>query len=144
MRVRLVYQLGYACTTIRAKSRQKNHQHTTPLQNSSTDCDEAPEIEVTNPAHPLFGSRFPLVSVSRPPQGTSHVFVLYQKEIILRIPCNDTNLGEARPVSSSRLTLHAIETVISIAKECEELCQIDLTGSGLDCQNNSRTRSKKN
>lgn len=132
------------------------YQYTIPLQNplqeKSSDiaknpfeCHEDPaEVEITNPAHPLFGRRFPLISMSRPAQGFSHVFVVYREEMILRIPLDDTNLGETRPRVSSMLTLHAIEAVITIAKECEEQCLINLTGSGMDCQRDSRTRSKKN
>ena len=142
---------------IHDRFRRTIYQQTTPLQNPSQEkssvihkkCVECPEelteIEVTNPTHPLYGRRFPLISVSHPPQGTPHVFVTYRQEIVLKIPLADTNLlEEPRQHAFTKLTLHTIEATISLAKECEELCHINLTGSGPDCQNNSSTRSQKN
>jgi hypothetical protein len=116
---------------------QLNTHINNPLQE---DCHE---IEVTNPTHPLFGRRFPLLFVSQPPHGIPNAFVSYQKYMVLKIPVHDTNLFETLSTLSTKLTLQAINEFISIAKECKELCHIDQNISGMDCHHNSKTRSKK-
>jgi hypothetical protein len=48
-------------------------------------------IEVTDPTHPLFGRRFPVLSISHPPQRPGHVVVAYRGSLRLRIPVLATN-----------------------------------------------------
>ena len=60
-----------------------------PFENSPT------EIEVVDPAHPLYGRRFPLVSLSHSPRGLPQALVTYQRDILVRIPVSATNLSPA-------------------------------------------------
>ena len=113
---------------------QLNTSINNPLQE---DCHE---IEVTNPTHPLFGRRFPLLFVSRPPHGTPNAFVSYQKYMVLKIPVHDTNLFENHSTLFTKLTLQAINEFISIAKECKELCHISQNIYGMDCQFKSKNK----
>jgi len=45
---------------------------------------------VTDPAHPLYGRQFEIVSAARNPDG--HVFVRYRDGIVLRLPRAATSL----------------------------------------------------
>ncbi len=47
--------------------------HDAPVHNPSGL--ETAEIEVTDPAHPLFGRRFPVVLVATSPRARGHVYV---------------------------------------------------------------------
>ncbi len=113
----------------------------TPLDNP---LQEGSEIEVTNPNHPLFSRRFPVLSVSNPRHSIPNVFVSYREYMVLRIPLPDTNLSEARPAVSTKLTLQSLNEFISIAKECEELCQTTPKTSGKSCHQNPKNKSLKN
>lgn len=77
---------------------------------------------MTDPAHPLFGQRFPIRSVSSPLQGAGHVLVAYRDYMVLRIPTEATNLAEPRPASKTKLTRPAIEELVALAVECEVIC----------------------
>ena len=77
------------------------------------------EIEVTDPAHPLFGRRFTLLSVSSSPQSSGNVFVAYREYMILRIPRLATNLAPVRSAGPTKLTLSALTELISLAEHCE-------------------------
>ncbi len=55
-------------------------QHDAPFQNPPQFDPEL--IEVTDPAHPLFGRRFPVLSVSQNPQPSGHIPVAYL------VPCD--------------------------------------------------------
>ena len=48
---------------------------------------------MTDPAHPLFGQTFQVLSVSRGTNDSSHVFVRYRDDITLRIPRRVTSLA---------------------------------------------------
>ena len=65
------------------------------------------EVEVTDPAHPLHGRRFRLLSASRTVQTAGHVRVEYRPGILLMLPIQATSLRPAaprpsRPSSASR------------------------------------------
>ena len=79
------------------------------------------EIEVVDPTHPLFGRRFPLISVSSPLHGPSHVLVSYREYMTLRLPVTATTLAASRPVSSIKLTHAAVKELMTIAEDCEVL-----------------------
>ena len=79
------------------------------------------EIEVIDPTHPLFGHRFPLISVSSPLQGPGNVLVSYREYMTLRLPAPSTTLGGARPVISTKLTYAAVKELMTIAEDCEAL-----------------------
>ena len=79
---------------------------------------------MTDPTHPLFGRRFPLLSVSSRPNATGYVYVSYREYMILRIPKDATNLAPTRSTLRTKLTANAVEQLISVAEECKVLCKI--------------------
>ena len=85
--------------------------------------EQLPEIEVTDPTHPLFGRRFPLVSQGHSPQETGHAFVRYHQTLILRIPLQATTLASPRPAVSTRLTVASVQEILELAEDCEISCR---------------------
>src|SRR5262249_11676553 len=69
---------------------RKTQQHDAPFQNPAADPEE---IEVTDPTHPLYGRRFPVLSISHPPQRLGHVVVAYRGFMRLRLPVQATRLS---------------------------------------------------
>lgn len=110
-------------------------------------AEEVAEIEVTDPAHPLFGRRFPLRSISAPVQGEAHVFVAYRGHMTLRLACAATNLSAPRPGRSTKLTLEAITDFLALAEECGVPCPADPTNCGRisrpPCDSRSSTNSRR-
>lgn len=110
--------------------RTSTHVHT-PLNNPCPLAEgDLTEIEVTDPTHPLFGRRFPMLS-SRPQAPTAtHVFVTSQGFMVLRLPRAATTLLPLPPRMSTPLTSHAITDLIALAEPCEVLCHTipDLSG----------------
>ena len=100
-------------------------------------------MEVIDPRHPLFGRRFPLLSWSASPLGSGQVFVAYRQEMVLRLPFDATTLGAARSHGSTKLTLEAIEELITVAEDCEALCPLLPRPSGPTCPQPSASRSLK-
>src|SRR2546425_4249516 len=81
----------------------------TPLNNPRALAEgDLIEIEVTDPTHPLFGRCFPLHSSRTQPPTATHVFVVYQGFMVLRIPRAATNLLPQAPGVFTTLTSHAI------------------------------------
>jgi hypothetical protein len=74
---------------------------------------------VTDPAHPLFGRRFPVVSVSSTGHRCAMVAVSYRQNMVLRIPISATNLVGSQPVHQTKLTLVALTELISLAEHWE-------------------------
>jgi hypothetical protein len=75
---------------------------------------------VIDPAHPLYGRQFELVSAARHPDG--HVFVRYRDGIVLRLPRAATSLlSLGRDAPCDRLCRSAVEELLSLVKEYE-LC----------------------
>jgi hypothetical protein len=99
------------------------------------------EIEVTDPTHPLFGRRFPLLSVSSSPQSAGNALVAYRQYMVLRIPRAATNLAPTRPAGSTKLTLQALHELISLAEQCEALWNATRPTYGDTCPPNSEPRS---
>jgi hypothetical protein len=88
------------------------------------------EIVVTDPQHPLWGRRFSIVPIdSHTRIGSKCVYISYQ-DMVLRLPIAATNLVPARPTLSSKLTLEAIEDLISLAEQWEVPCPSNPTPSG--------------
>ena len=85
------------------------------------DENDPTEIEVVDPTHPLFGRRFPLISVSSPLHGPGNVLVSYREYMVLRLPVTSTTLAPSRPVISTKLTADAIQELMTIAEDCEAL-----------------------
>ena len=89
------------------------------------------EVEVTDPRHPLFGRRFPLLSVSAGPYAQGGVLlVVYRQYMRLRIPLSATDLTPADIPQPTKLTLEAVTDLLHLAKDYEVLCPALLRRSG--------------
>jgi hypothetical protein len=86
---------------------------------------------VTDPTHPLYGRRFPVLSISHPPQRPGHVIVAYRSFMRLRLPVQATNLaadnGRRLCTTFTRATLLEL---IALTKECEGPCTDPPSASG--------------
>ena len=94
-----------------------------------------------DPTHPLYGRRFPLLSIGFSPRIPGHVLVSYREYMALRIPVSATNLASPRPTAPTKLTLQALLELISLAEQCEVLCPSNHLPSGNDCPQNSNSES---
>ncbi|MBU0703209.1 MAG: Y4bD/Y4pK family protein [Chloroflexi bacterium] len=100
------------------------------------------EIEVTDPTHPLFGRRFPVLAIHRPQHNAGgHVIVAYREYMGLRIPYLSTNLAPSRPAGQTKLTGESLTDLISLAEQCEVLCLSNPQQSGRDCHPDSKPKS---
>jgi hypothetical protein len=78
------------------------------------------QITVTDPAHPLHGRAFVLVSLASAPGPGSCAQVAYDGDIMLKIPIEATSLRPAAPsMPASKLTLHAIQELVRVAARGE-------------------------
>jgi hypothetical protein len=102
------------------------------------------EVEVTDPFHPLFGRRFPLISSSSTITGPGYVWVAYHDYMRLRIPLSATCLVPSGPISRTKFTRQGLEELLALASEYEGLCQSTPQKSGRPYQNRSDSKSKKN
>jgi len=127
----LLYVRGRYCRT--------TVQVNTPLNNPL--LEPASEVEVIDPTHPLFGRRFPLLSVSSRPNATGYVYVSYREYMILRIPKDATNLAPVLSTLQTKLTADAVEQLISVAEECKVLCKKQRTTSSYRQQNQKTSGS---
>jgi hypothetical protein len=82
------------------------------------------EVVVTDSTHPLFGRRFPVISISRQPHTTAVVLVAYRDTMRLRIPITSTSLAlkRARP-HSTKWTKEAVQELLSLITEGASSCQ---------------------
>jgi len=126
-----LYVRGIYCPT--------TYQVNTPLNNPLVE--PALEVEVTDSTHPLYGRRFPLLFVSSPPNATSYVYVAYREYMTLRIPKDATNLAPNRSTLQTKLTVAAVEQLISVAEECKVLCQQNQKTSGSNYPNTPKPKS---
>ena len=86
---------------------------------------------MTDPTHPLFGRRFPVLSVTRPPGRPGHVLVAYRHGTRLRIPVPATDLAPRAPaLPRTKLTRAALLDLLSLVKECEGSCPDRRSASG--------------
>jgi hypothetical protein len=78
---------------------------------------------VTDPTHPLFGRRFPVLSISRQTSDTAVVFVAYREAMRLRIPVSSTSLApcQIRPLRT-KWTREAVQELLSLVTEGETSC----------------------
>ena len=100
--------------TLGSKSTELN----TPLKNNQG---ENAVVEVTDPYHPLYGRRFPIISISSGSCDGRSVLVIYAagKERRLRIPIEATNLVVRPQPISTKVTLAAITDLISTTGEVD-------------------------
>ena len=124
-------------SAVRDRSGQTIPQLNTPFNNP--DEERAAIVEVMDPTHPLFGRRFSVISYSTQPDA-QYVSVLYQEYMTLRISLSATNLVPAQPRVSIKLTLAAIQELISVAEAEEDLCQSRPETSGGDCLQNCKPK----
>lgn len=82
------------------------------------------EVEVTDPAHPLFGRRFAVLSVSRQTRDSALVFVAYRDTMRLRIPVSSTSLAscQVRPLRT-KWTREAVQELLSLVTEGNTSCR---------------------
>jgi hypothetical protein len=122
-----------------------NYQLNAPFKNPEEE--ERKDIEVTDPRHPLFGQRFPLLSISSPPHRPGQVFVAYRDGMVLRIPLASTTLAVAQPPTCTKLTFDAVTDLLKVAEDCEALCPLLPPTSGKacppNCNNASPTTSRR-
>ena len=98
-------------------------------------------VEVTDPAHPLFGQTFQVLSISRGTNDSSHVFVRYRNDITLRIPRRMTSLATfVNDEPRVRLCLAAVHEFLSLVKEYES-CPRRQRKSGRRLPRHSNKRS---
>jgi hypothetical protein len=78
---------------------------------------------VTDPTHPLYGRRFPVLSISHPPQRPGHVVVAYRSFMRLRIPVQATNLtADNGRLLRTTFTRAALLELLALTKECLGTC----------------------
>ena len=121
---------------------QTSYQVNAPFQNPAQV--EPTEIEVTDPCHPLYGRRFPVFSLGLSARIVGFVTVIYRDPMRLRIPISATNLVPSPQVPTSKLTLTSVTELITLAEQCEELCQSHPKGSGAGSRRTSKPASSTN
>src|SRR6516165_6407441 len=96
--------------------------HGGPFHNPSPELPD--EVEVTDPTHPLFGRRFPVLSISRQPRTTALVLVAYRDTMRLRIPITSTSLA-LRQIHAPRTkwTKEAVQELLSLITEGDSPCR---------------------
>jgi len=112
---------------------------TAPLKNPVSN--DLPEIEVTDPTHPLFGRRFPVVSRTSSPPGPGHVLVSYRQYMLLRIPVAATSLMPSLVVARTKLTVQTVRDLVTLATQYEVLCPPNPPTSGIISPPNSKRKS---
>lgn len=95
--------------------------------------------------HPLFGRRFAVISISTPRGGgAGHVVVVYQGHMRLRIPLSATQLSLPKQYLGTKLTLESVTDLVTLATECEVLCQSNPVKSGAASPRRSKKKSSTN
>ena len=106
-------------STRNSPSRTKSYLDT-PLNNPPEPAPE--EVEVTDPTHPLFGRRFPVLSISRQRLSPPTVFVAYRDTMRLRIPVSSTSLESQPRTPGTKWTRAAIREFLSLVQEVAPPC----------------------
>src|SRR5215218_10778316 len=102
------------------------------------------EVEVTDPAHPLHGRRFRLLSASQTVQTAGHVWVEYRPGVLLMLPIPATSLRPAGPHAiPAKLCLEALEELVATAGESEGACPSNPARSGEPCRPASAGKSSR-
>jgi len=88
---------------------------------------------VTDPTHPLYGRRFPVLSISHPPDHPGHVVVAYRSFMRLRIPVQATSLAaDNGRLLRTTFTRAALLDLLALLKECDRPCTGHPGASGND------------
>jgi hypothetical protein len=105
--------------------------HIGALRPFSDSADPPDEITVTDPRHPLFGRRFPIISSPASFGVGSRICVAYEGGAILKLAVTATNLSlVSHNLPVAKLTLEAIRELIRLATEGERPCPLDPAMSG--------------
>jgi hypothetical protein len=102
-------------------------------------------VKVTDPAHPLFGRRFRIESISRSDEAVAHVFVRRDDGIILRVPLRATDRSTlVNHAPRAKLCGSAVAEFLDLVKEyglCPENNQPKPTKSGRRSTKNRDNKS---
>ena len=118
----------------------------TKVDTPSTTLPESEQIEVTDPAHPLFGRRFLLVARrGRPQERSACVLVAYRDSILIKLPLAATHSGSAAaPAARTKLDAEAVRQLLAFVKECEPPCHPSSPKtSGRACRRRAAGKSSK-
>jgi hypothetical protein len=119
------------------------------LRNTPTADADVPapaEIEVVDPAHPLHGRRFHLVSITRGTCSDSCARVEWRFGLTLLLPLTVTNFGARNEERGMRtkLSIEALEELVAAAEASEGACPSSLGRSGAIYRQHSAVRSPTN
>src|SRR5262249_25520303 len=93
---------------------------TTGFKNAlSADADlPSLDVEVIDPAHPLCGKRFRLISIERTTCPDTWARVEWRFGLTLLLPLHVTNLGprRERPAAQTKLSIEALEELVAVAE----------------------------
>jgi hypothetical protein len=95
------------------------------------------EVEVTDPTHPLFGRRFPLLATSTTLTGLGYAWVVYRDDVQLRLQLAATDLGVSSPRVPTKFTPEAIAELLALAGRSEDPCLPPPATSGVACPTSS-------
>src|SRR5919112_4801578 len=104
----------------------------TPIRPKNT---RSKQITITDPAHPLYGRSFPLVSVSGSQHGSGHAYVDDRGRAVLRIAIVATSLHPASPaIPRSKLSLDAIRDLVHVASREDRIQRSNPQASASPCR----------
>ena len=112
-----------------------------PFNNESVEG--AKTVQIIDPRHPLWGKSFPLLSISEHLSHRSHVLVDFGKGVILRIPLLSTNLSSNFFPPCCKISIFAVNELISLAKDCQFICHMNPEIFGEDFPLKSNNESAK-
>ena len=101
-------------------------------------------VEVVGPTHPLYGRRFPLLSITDALRSAGYARVEYRQGVVLMLPLPVTSLG-LNPVwrtVRTKLNIEALTELVSVAGESERACPSSPATSGVICPRTSAGRSR--
>jgi hypothetical protein len=117
----------------------------TKVDTPSTTLADSEQIEVTDPAHPLFGRRFGLVARrGRAQEPSACVLVAYRDSILIKLPVGVTHLSSAAASAArTKLDAEAVRQLLAFVKECEPPCASSPKTSGRTCPRRAASKSSK-
>src|SRR5262245_4333668 len=101
------------------------------------------DVEVIDPTHPLYGRRFPLVSITRGACSDSRARVEWRFGLTLLLPLEVTNLvpSNEQRTTPTKLSIEAMQELVAVAEGSEGGCPSSLGRSGAVCRQRSAGRS---
>ena len=100
-------------------------------------------MEVIDPAHPLCGKRFRLVSIERTTCPETCARVEWRFGLTLLLLLHVTNLGprRERPIAQTKRSIEALEELVAVAEGSDGACPSSLGRSGVIYRQRSAGRS---